>query len=372
MIRGIRGPVAGGTRHGFAVALSLVLLVALTACHPHFRESWVSSGDIHLTVRPAGGPGSAPAPVRLTFLGVAGWHIDTGRTELLTAPLLSNPGVLRVAAAPIASDTVAIARWLDAFGLGDLSGLDAILVGHAHYDHLLDVPWIAARRAPGARILGSATTRHTLAPFAGSLGLDTARVEVVTEAAATPAGGGQWLRVGPDLEVLPLRSDHGPHFDGITLYTGERTRDLEASPASAGDWIEGETLAFLIRIERPGGEDPLTILFRDAVARAPLGVPPDTLGPVDLALLVPATFQEVEWHPEAVLAAARPRHVILHHWEDFFEAPDTLDPAPVPFTPLGEFVGRLERGLARIAAEGAPEPRERWHLPVPGTVFVVR
>jgi hypothetical protein len=309
--------------------------------------------------------------VVLTFLGVAGWHIDTGRTQLLTAPLFSNPSGVQVATGRVVSDTVAVARWLHAFGLTDLSHLDAILVGHAHYDHLLDVPWIAARRAPRARILGSATTRHTLAPFAATLGLDTARVEVVTDAAATPRGGGRWIDVGPDVRILPLRSDHGPHFAGITLYGGARTRPLARPPESAGEWIEGESLAFLIRIAAPG-RAPLTILFRDAVPRTPWGLPPDSLTPVDLALLVPATFHEVGWHPEAVLRATRPRHVILHHWEDFFQPPDTAGPAPVPLTPLGEFRIRLEEGLARIPREGAGAPASRWHMPVPGTVFVVR
>jgi hypothetical protein len=80
---------------------------------------------------------------------------------------------------------------------------------------------------------------------------------------------------------------------------------------------------------------------------------------VDLALIVPATYAEVSWHPEALLKNAAPRHVLLGHWEDFFDPPD--QPAePVPFTDLRDFLRRLERALP----EGSG-----WHLPMPGTRF---
>jgi hypothetical protein len=80
---------------------------------------------------------------------------------------------------------------------------------------------------------------------------------------------------------------------------------------------------------------------------------------VDVALIVPATYAEVSWHPEALLENAAPRHVLLGHWEDFFEAPRP-NPKPVPFTDLGDFVLRLERALP----DGAG-----WHIPLPNTRF---
>jgi L-ascorbate metabolism protein UlaG (beta-lactamase superfamily) len=38
-----------------------------------------------------------------------------------------------------------------------------LLVGHAHYDHLLDVPRILQTHAPQAKVYGSKTMGHILA-----------------------------------------------------------------------------------------------------------------------------------------------------------------------------------------------------------------
>jgi hypothetical protein len=80
---------------------------------------------------------------------------------------------------------------------------------------------------------------------------------------------------------------------------------------------------------------------------------------VDVALIVPATYAEVSWHPEAFLENAKPRHVLLGHWENFFQPPH-WPPEPVPFTDLRDFVKRLERALP--AGTG-------WHIPLPSTRF---
>ena len=58
----------------------------------------------------------------------------------------------------VPADEVAIARWLD--------GADAVLVGHTHFDHALDVPAIARRfgcKVYGSRSLAQLMHLHGLA-----------------------------------------------------------------------------------------------------------------------------------------------------------------------------------------------------------------
>lgn len=301
-------------------------------------------------------------PVTLTYLGVGGWLIDTGRSRLLTAPLFTHPGLIATGLASIRSDSVAIERGLAEFSVPPLQGVAAILVGHAHYDHLMDVPYIARRHAPAALILGNTTVKHTLAPFAVD-GLDTARVIDATANAANVEGGGRWIHVAPDLRVLPLESDHAPHFQGVTLYAGSRDAPMPFKPRSAQEWLEGETLAWLIDVLDPGGEVRFRIYYQDAVAREPFGLMPRTFDPVDVALIVPATYAEADWQPEALIENTRPTHVLLGHWEDFFR-PATAEPEPVPFTLLPDFRLRLRRAL-----DGDDT---RWSLPRPGARFVFR
>lgn len=321
-----------------------------------------SDFDRGQVVLPIPTPGLA-APVSLTYLGVGGWLIETPRTRVLTAPLFSNPSLWASGFGTIEADTVAIVDGLRRFGAPDVSDVSAILSGHAHYDHLMDVPWLAARLAPRARILANATALHTMAPLAARWGLDASRMVDVSADAADVEGGGRWIQLGPDLRVLPLVSDHAPHFAGLTLYDGERLADLADEPRAADEWLEGETLAFVFEVVDAQGGAVVRIYYQDAVAREPFGFIPEQMDTVDVALIVPATYAEVAWQPEAILANTRARHVILGHWENFFEAP-SADPEPVPFTLLPDFVARLRRAL-----DGDDR---RWSLPVPGTRFEIR
>ena len=108
-------------------------------------------------------PAGADA-VQMTYLGVGGWIFQRGRDQVVAAPLFTNPSFLRTGLAGIRSDTAAVDRNLATY---DVSGAAAILVGHAHYDHLLDVPRVARGHAPRAVILGSGTVRNTLGAWSG-------------------------------------------------------------------------------------------------------------------------------------------------------------------------------------------------------------
>ena len=144
---------------------------------------------------------------------------------------------------------------------------------------------------------------------------------------------------------MALRSLHGPHFDGLTFYAGTVDESRAAAPEAATDWVDGETFAFLIDFLDASGGVVFRIYYQDAVAPPPWGLAPAQVieaRPVDVAILVPATFEEVPWHPETIVRNLRPRTVLLGHWEDFFQSFD--DPSePVPFTDLAEFEARLAR-----------------------------
>lgn len=336
-----------------------IAVAVFSGCAPALRDTDFDRGRQTLSIA------SSPlaAPVALTYLGVGGWLIETPRTRVLTAPLFSNPSIWAAGLGTIRADTVAIADGLRRFGAPDVSDVTAILSGHAHYDHLMDVPWIAARLAPRSRVLANTTGVRTLAPIAARLGIAPSRIVDVTADAADVEGGGRWISLGADLRVLPLVSDHAPHFAGMTLYAGERSRDLREVPQAADEWLEGETLAFVFEVLDPQGQPVVRIYYQDAVAREPFGFVPRAMDTVDVALIVPATYAEVEWQPEAILENTRARHVILGHWENFF-APPSPDPEPVPFTLLPDFVARLRRSL-----DGDDR---RWSLPLPGTRFEIR
>jgi hypothetical protein len=276
--------------------------------------------------------------LRLVYLGSGGWIIEHGEDVVLAAPLFSNPSFLRTGLAAIAADTTEIDRHMSRY---DVRRARAIISGHAHYDHLMDVPRVAAVHAPNARIVGSRTAKNTLGNWSGV----AHRVDVANDSVGDQERAGGWLKYGPRLRIMPLRSRHAPHFDGYTLYQGTVDRPLERAPRTAAEWLDGETFAFLIDFLDNAGEVAFRVYYQDAVVAPPLGFAPEELiaeRPVDVAIFVPATFDQVDWHPEAFVENLRPKRVLLGHWEDFFVPVDDPTKA-IMLSDIGHFQNRLER-----------------------------
>lgn len=275
----------------------------------------------------------------LVYLGTGGWIMEHGDDQILAAPLFSHPSFLRTGLWEISADTSEIDRWMSRWDVSDAS---VILSGHAHYDHLMDVPRVAKRHAPRARILGSPTVANTLGTWSGL----TDRIDVVGEDdVGDRETVGPWLEYG-DVRIMPLRSAHAPHFEGYTLYHGSRDRPLEREPGYATEWLDGTTLAFLIDFLDEAGEVAFRVYYQDAVVAPPFGQAPEALmavRPVDVAIFVPATFDQVDWHPEAFVQNLRPKRVLLGHWESFF-VPVEERTRSVVLTDLEHFEGRL-RGV---------------------------
>ena len=98
--------------------------------------------------------------VRVTYLGTNGYLLETSHSTILIDPYFS-----RIALMPIASNS-AIQADITRInsGMERLSKrIDAILVTHGHFDHLLDVPEIARRT--GASVIASPTSCYLSQAF---------------------------------------------------------------------------------------------------------------------------------------------------------------------------------------------------------------
>ena len=99
-------------------------------------------------------PARCPDAVRLTYLGVGGWIMQRGGDQLLAAPLFTNPSFVRTGLA---------VHPLGHRGGGSVDGPYDVSDARApswwatrHYDHLMDVPRVARRHAPGRSSWGAA------------------------------------------------------------------------------------------------------------------------------------------------------------------------------------------------------------------------
>ncbi|HTJ84093.1 MAG TPA: MBL fold metallo-hydrolase, partial [Polyangiaceae bacterium] len=141
------------------------------------------------------------ASLRIRWLGTAGHVVSTDTTTVLLDPFVTRPTV-RGLVRPLVPDEAAIERWIP-------KKVDAVLLGHSHYDHLLDAPRIAILR--GAKIVGSRST----AAFARASGVPARDIETI------PAAGGA-LTIG-DLEITFVPSRHGRIAFGEVPFDGEVT-----------------------------------------------------------------------------------------------------------------------------------------------------
>ncbi len=280
--------------------------------------------------------GAGTDTLELTYTGTGGWLIRHGSDVVMAAPLFSNPGFVETGLTPIAADTALIDEHMSRYQAADTR---AILVGHGHYDHLMDVPRIVAKHAPRARVVGSETVANLLGTWSG-IG---DRVDLIEPNAGNVAEPGKWMSYGPGVRIMPLESFHAPHFDGYTLYHGSADVPRDAPPPRAEDWVDGQTVAFLVDFLGPAGEVSFRVYYQDAVVAPPYGFAPDALiaeRPVDAAIVVPATFDQVDWHPEALVENLKPLWVLLGHWENFF-LPVDAPTRSVMMSDLGHFEDRL-------------------------------
>jgi L-ascorbate metabolism protein UlaG (beta-lactamase superfamily) len=299
------------------------LLLFLAACGAAPAGSRLSPSP-----SPSSSPVSASGPPpTLTYLGAAGWRLDRGEVTVLVDPFLSRPDL----AAPLVSDPAAIAA--------GPARAAAILVGHSHADHVLDVPAIARRT--GAEVLGSEST----ARYARASGVAADHVITVR--------GGEDLEFGAfSVRVIPsLHSalDH-KHTYGASAQIPENV----TLPLTFAGFAEGGTYAYLVRL---GGRQILFLSTANFIERELEGIHPD--------VAVVATGLREELHDYScrlmrVLGA--PPLVITSHFDDWRHPPK----------PSRELDADTAADLAAFAAEiHACAPRTRVVVPDPGVAIAV-
>lgn len=324
-------------------ALSLVLLFGLVGCATSVSHLKLYESPPSSTVE--------PGTVHVQYLGVGGYLIRYGEEHLLLAPSFTNPAVL--GQPPIAGYLRTDTKKVDRF-LPDVSRVETILVGHAHYDHLLDVPYVMTRHAKRARVYGSRTMKHTLAAAVPGW-----RVVDVEGDMAQGEQPGRWYESpSKRLRFMALRSEHAPHFASRAFMSGYLTEDRTRLPSSAWGWLEGQTLAYLVDFLDEQGRPVFRLLYQDSAGNPSLGFLPalqmEDGKAVDVAILCVASHDNVEEYPQRLLGRVKPRHLILGHWEDFF-GNDPSHPEGVRLTDIDGFLEKV-----KASANGAA-----WYLPKP-------
>ncbi len=363
--------------------VSLVLLIAVTwglvaRLHGHtVRALYAPNHGRDFDFRdppchPAPRPAVEDGDVLVRYLGVSGLYVEWRGVALLFGPYFSRVSLRSAAFGRIVQDRAAIARGLDGLAL---ERVQAVLVGHTHYDHLADVPVVLTAHVPRARVLVNRSGAHMLAAFPELRG----RVLDVEPQAL------RWIRLtahdGSELpvRVLPIPSSHASHFAGYHYAPGEVQEDWATwDDKRHADMKEGLPLAFLVDFLDVLGTPAFRLYYQDAASAAPLGFPPSDViaeRPVDLAVTCMPSSWRARDYPRGILERTRAAHVLVTHYEDFFR------PLDRPLRFVGALTDsraatfledvRVEMALASHASAG-PEPTicgpasSAWSMPLPG------
>ena len=258
-------------------------------------------------------------PASLTYLGVAGWQLSSG-----SATLLVDPYFTRVARAdderPLAPDETQISRYAPAHA-------DAILVGHSHYDHLLDVPSLARRT--GAVVVGTESTSHV----ARASGPSSARIVV--------AHPGEELRIGPfHVQVVGALHSLTGQLDGVI------PNDVSL-PMLARDYREGGTLQYLVHF---GQHTVLFIGTANFVEANLTGLRPE------VAVVAIGLREKIPDYTCRIMhALGNPRRVFPNHFDDL----------RAPLEPGASYAAETQAELNAFAVEvRACSPETRVEIPI--------
>jgi L-ascorbate metabolism protein UlaG (beta-lactamase superfamily) len=251
-----------------------------------------SAAPATLATRRWRGPAGS-SQIQLRWLGNNAWQIAFGTTTILIDPWLTRFKTGAYTPEGIRDDTPLTVdpTRIDPY----ISHANLILVCHGHYDHLTDVPHVAART--GAVVLGTESHHNMLRA------LHTPDSQLCT------VRGGEYLQYeGCTVEVFrALHSMTGPSKQ--VPYPGTRPGAVPPRPTTVADLVEGETLAYQITI---GGRFRI-LAFSTAnfIERELSGLRPD------LAIVAAGGGSIHDYVGRLMRSLDYPTWVLPTHWDDF-------------------------------------------------------
>jgi L-ascorbate metabolism protein UlaG (beta-lactamase superfamily) len=237
----------------------------------------------------SGGPGSAG--VNMRWFGTDGWEITFGNKTILFDPWFSRFDTGSFAGkfdpnTPLKVEEAVIDQYI--------KKADQILIGHGHWDHLADIPYIAKKT--GAQVIGSETHANVL------------RAAGVAEGKIVQVKGGEYMQFdGYTIEAFPGLHSMGPtkkHAVPGHLYAAP------PAPTKVGDLPEGDSLIYLITI---GGKFRIFLMSTaNFIERAIAGLKPD------VALIASIFANQIyDFTPRLLRALSHPKIILPTHWDNF-------------------------------------------------------
>ena len=236
--------------------------------------------------------------VKITFLGTTSLLFDDGETQLMIDGFISRPPLWQVIASKLTTDKPVVDAMLNRLQVNRLQG---VFASHSHYDHALDIAYIAQRT--GAKLYGSISTLN----IGRGAGLTADQLQLYQPKKV--------LHIG-QFSIMVLPSKHTPAVVGVGINDdlGEQINAPLQQPVRIGAYKEGGSYDFLLRHGRASFFIKPDTNF---VAGALDNIRADVLllGTAMLGKQQPA-FQQ-QFYDETV-GKIHPQLVVPIHWDNFF------------------------------------------------------
>jgi ribonuclease BN (tRNA processing enzyme) len=322
-------------------------------------------------------PDNKQAELKIQYLGVGGFAFEVNDERLLTAPFFSNPPLLKnIPFRAIESNSKLIEIGFPEELKASNDSVKGILVGHSHYDHLMDIPYLVKNYLKKTKIYGSATMTAILNERGIVCGVnDTAQAISVNKMAEDNV----WIYIpNSNIRILPILSSHAPHFLGMTFQKGHYECGDEINLHSAWDWKMGNVYAYLIDFMDEHDTTLFRVYYQDS-ANQPDG-PRSGLVPtnyiedrkIDIAILTLAGSSKVRNYPASRVENTKAELFVVGHWEDFF---GTHGKEPVIARGSNEtkFVSDLEEAIHEEQNQSESQSENmQWVLPLPFETIAIK
>ncbi len=277
------------------------------------------------------------------FIGAGGSFLSYNHHGLLVDPFYTNPGLMQLI---LLNKLEPNHQIIDAH-LPPTTGLTGVLVGHSHYDHLLDVPYILSRLPKSSKVYGNLTMTLMFSSHP-----QPSRWINWLPFAAGPNSNGSWQYLGKTIKVLPILSEHSPHIAGKVFAKGPVLEPRADFPEDALDWKAGQPLSFVIDFLDDKGNTQFRVFYQSSTSSAPIGFPPASVvndgTPFNLACIATIGHDKVKDYPEKLLDHIHPRQISLLHWESFWEPYQPGQAAPISQQALEDMLAKIKKSHPEI------------------------
>jgi len=248
--------------------------------------------------------------LELTHFGAAAWRITDGRTTVYVDPFFSRLRTVKVFGhtyPPPTDDPRHVYRY-DEVPVSDtktidrhVTNADYILISHSHFNHCMDMPYIAKKT--GAMVISTESTANL------------ARASGVPDRQLIPVQGGEDFDFGA-ISVKAIPSLHSSLVIPSAYSTWDNCRYFDSrkvpgdlkGPPRLEDYVEGGTLAWMIRF---GDRRIVVLCSMNYIEKEMQGLAPEIA-------LIPAAhwrLQVYDYTGRLMRALGLPPTVIATHWD---------------------------------------------------------